>query len=142
MHSLVNRSFRRELQMNWRVFRICLAYTEFYPFVQSVCYVLREKSYQSELTSHLMLFLNNSQEIISRLISSIHLQNQLTEKVKHQQYLQETVLTNAMKLKHLARTNIEKTQDILSNVIQAARHEYDLLKQVNDHSLIRQSVNR
>lgn len=81
-----------------------------------------------------MVFLNNSQEIITRLVSSIHLQNQLTEKVKHQQYLQETVITNAMKLKQLARTNIDKTQDILSNVIQAARHEYDLLKQVDDHS--------
>ena len=78
------------------------------------------------------LFLNNSQEIITRLVSSIRLQNQLTEKVKHQQYLQETVITNAMKLKQLARTNIDKTQDILTNVIQAARHEYDLLKQVKD----------
>ena len=35
-----------------------------------------------------------------------------------------------MKLKELAHTNMDKTQDILSNVIQAARHEYDLLKQV------------
>ncbi|UJR28083.1 hypothetical protein I4U23_009339 [Adineta vaga] len=107
-----------------------IAYTEFYPFVQSVCYVLREKSYQSELTSRLTLFLENSQETITKLISSIHLQNQLTQKIKHQQYIQETILTNAMKLKQLARTNMDKTQDILSNVIQAAHHEYDLLKQI------------
>jgi hypothetical protein len=74
--------------------------------------------------------LNNSQETITKLISSIHLQNQLTEKMKHQQYIQETILNNALKLKQLTRINIDKTQDILTNVIQAARHEYDLLKQV------------
>lgn len=107
-----------------------LAYTEFYPFVQSVCYVLRQKSYQSELTSHLTLFLSNSQETITKLVSSIHMQHQLTDKMKYQQYVQETILNNAMKLKHLARTNMDKTQDILTSVIQAARHEYDLLKQV------------
>jgi organic radical activating enzyme len=109
---------------------LSLAYTEFYPFVQSVCHVLRQKSYQSELTSHLTIFLNNSQEIITKLISSSHLQNQLTDKIKHQQYIQETILNNAIKLKQIARTNIDKTQDILTNIIQAARHEYDLLKQV------------
>ncbi|CAF0783780.1 unnamed protein product [Adineta steineri] len=107
-----------------------IAYTEFYPFVQSVCYVLRQKSYQSELTSRLTLFLENSQETITKLISSIDLQHQLTDKIKHQQYIQETILTNAVKLKQLARTNMDKTQDILSSVIQAARHEYDLLKQI------------
>jgi hypothetical protein len=74
--------------------------------------------------------LNNSQEIVTKLISSVHLQNQLTEKVKHQQYIQEKILNNAIKLKQLARTNIDKTQDILTNVIQVARHEYNLLKQV------------
>jgi len=74
--------------------------------------------------------LNNSQETITKLISSIHLQNQLTEKMKHQQYIQETILNNAIKLKQLTRINIDKTQDILTNVIQTARHEYDLLKQV------------
>ena len=109
-----------------------LAYTEFYPFVQSVCYVLREKSYQSELTSRLTYFLENSQETITKLVSSIQLQSELTQKIKHQQYIQETILTNAMKLKDLARINMDKTQDILSNVIQAARHEYDLLKQVEN----------
>lgn len=107
-----------------------LAYTEFYPFVQSICYVLRQKSYQSELASHLTLFLNNSQEIIHKLTSSVYLQQQLTDKIKHQQYIQENILNNAIKLKKLARTNIDKTQDILTNVIQAAKHEYDLLKQV------------
>ncbi|CAF4649025.1 unnamed protein product, partial [Rotaria magnacalcarata] len=50
--------------------------------------------------------------------------------MKYQQYVQETILSNAVKLKHLARTNMDKTQDILTSVIQAARHEYDLLKQV------------
>ncbi|CAF3677177.1 unnamed protein product [Rotaria sordida] len=107
-----------------------IAYTEFYPFVQSVCYVLRQKSYQSELTSRLTIFLNNSQETITKLISSIHLQHQLTDRIKYQQYIQEIILNNAIKLKQLARTNIDKTQDILNNVIQAARHEYDLLKQI------------
>ncbi|CAF0901587.1 unnamed protein product [Adineta ricciae] len=107
-----------------------IAYTEFYPFVQSVCYVLHEKSYQSELTSRLTYFLENSQETITKLVSSIQLQTELTQKIKHQQYIQETILTNAMKLKDLARINMDKTQDILSNVIQAARHEYDLLKQI------------
>ncbi|CAF3971735.1 unnamed protein product [Rotaria magnacalcarata] len=107
-----------------------IAYTEFYPFVQSVCYVLRQKSYQSELTSRLTLFLSNSQETITKLVSSIHMQHQLTDKMKYQQYVQETILSNAVKLKHLARTNMDKTQDILTSVIQAARHEYDLLKQV------------
>ncbi|CAF4947057.1 unnamed protein product, partial [Rotaria socialis] len=105
-------------------------YTEFYPFVQSVCYVLRQKSYQSELTSRLTLFLSSSQETITKLVSSIHMQHQLTDKMKYQQYVQEIILSNAMKLKHLARTNMDKTQDILTSVIQAARHEYDLLKQV------------
>ncbi|CAF0834528.1 unnamed protein product [Rotaria sp. Silwood1] len=107
-----------------------IAYTEFYPFVQSVCYVLRQKSYQSELTSRLSVFLNNSQETITKLISSIHLQHQLTDRIKYQQYIQETIVNNAIKLKQLARTNMDKTQDILNNVIQAARHEYDLLKQI------------
>ncbi|CAF5222862.1 unnamed protein product, partial [Rotaria magnacalcarata] len=106
-----------------------IAYTEFYPFVQSVCYVLRQKSYQSELTSRLTLFLSYSQETITKLVSSIHMQHQLTDKMKYQQYVQETILSNAVKLKHLARTNMDKTQDILTSVIQAARHEYDLLKQ-------------
>ncbi|CAF2151200.1 unnamed protein product [Rotaria magnacalcarata] len=107
-----------------------IAYTEFYPFVQSVCYVLRQKSYQSELTSRLTLFLSYSQETITKLVSSIHMQHQLTDKMKYQQYVQETILSNAVKLKHLARTNMDKTQDILTSVIQAARHEYDLLKQI------------
>lgn len=107
-----------------------LAYTEFYPFVQSICYVLRQKSYQSELLSRLTLFLDNSQDTITKLVSSIHLQHQLTDKIKYQQYIQETIVNNAMKLKQLAQTNMDKTQDILNSVIQAARHEYDLLKQV------------
>lgn len=107
-----------------------LAYTEFYPFVQSVCYVLREKSYQSELVSRLTLFLNHSQETIEKLVSSIHIQQQLTHKIHHQQSMQEMILDNARQLKNLARINMDKTQDILTNVIQAARHEYDLLKQV------------
>jgi hypothetical protein len=84
--------------------------------------------------------LNNSQETITKLISSIHLQNQLTEKMKHQQYIQETILNNALKLKQLTRINIDKTQDILTNVIQAARHEYDLLKQVKYISIIDNSI--
>ncbi|CAF2874835.1 unnamed protein product [Rotaria sp. Silwood2] len=107
-----------------------IAYTEFYPFVQSVCYVLRQKSYQSELTSRLTIFLNNSQETITKLISSIHLQHQLTDRIKYQQYIQETIVNNAIKLKQLARTNMDKTQDILNNVIEAARHEYNLLQQI------------
>jgi hypothetical protein len=111
-----------------------LAYTEFYPFVQSVCYVLREKSFQSDLTTRLTLFLNNSHETIKKLTSSIDLQQQLTEKIQQQQSIQETILNSALHLKHLARINMDKTQDILSNVIQAARHEYDLLKQVRSVS--------
>ena len=51
--------------------------------------------------------------------------------MKRQQHVQETILNNAIKLKQLARTNIDKTQDILTSIIQAARHEYDLLQQVN-----------
>lgn len=108
-----------------------IAYTEFYPFVQSICYVLREQSMQNELINHLTLFLNNSEGILTKLISSVHLQNQLTVKVKHQQYVQDVILTNAKKLKDLARTNLDKTQHILTNIIQTARHEYDLLKQVS-----------
>jgi len=107
-----------------------IAYTEFYPFVQSICYVLREKSAQNDLITHLTLFLNSSDEVLTKLISSVRLQNQLTEKVKYQQYVQDVILTNAKKLKHLARTNLDKTQHILTNIIQTARHEYDLLKQV------------
>ena len=129
MHLLVNEIILF-LFFEKKIFLLSLAYTEFYPFVQSVCYVLREKSYQSELTSHLTIFLNNSQEIISKLMSSIHWQHQLTDTIKHQQFIQEQILNNAIKLKHLARSNIDKTQDILTNVIQAAHHEYKLLKQV------------
>lgn len=92
--------------------------------------MLREKSFQSDLTTRLTLFLNSSQETIKKLTSSIDLQRQLTEKIQHQQSIQETILNSALHLKHLARINMDKTQDILSNVIQAARHEYDLLKQV------------
>lgn len=112
------------------IFTFLLAYTEFYPFVQSVCYVLREKSYQSELASRLNFFLNHSQETIEKLISSIHIQQRLTHQIHHQQSMQQTILDNAQKLKNLARMNMDKTQDILSRVIEAARHEYDLLKQV------------
>ena len=119
-----------------------LAYTEFYPFVQSVCYVLREKSFQSDLTARLTLFLNSSQETIKKLTSSIDLQQQLTEKIQYQQSIQETILNSALHLKDLARINMDKTQDILSNVIQAARHEYDLLKQVRplSHALQHSSL--
>lgn len=129
MHLLVHYQEKEKLSLSLLLY-FYLAYTEFYPFVQSVCHVLRQKSYQSELTSHLLIFLNNSQETINKLVSSIHLQHQLTDKIKHQQYLQEAVVNNAMKLKELARTNMDKTQDILAAVIQAAHHEYDLLKQV------------
>lgn len=108
------------------------AFTEFYPFVQSVCYVLREKSYQSELSTRLTLFLNHSKETIEKLVSSIEIQQKLTHQIHHQQSVQETILNNARQLKSLARMNMDKTQDILSSVIEAARHEYDLLKQVNN----------
>lgn len=107
-----------------------LAYTEFYPFVQSVCYALREKSYQSELASRLTYFLDHSEETIEKLTASIDIQQQLNRQIHRQQTTQETIVRNAMELKQLARANMDKTQDILTSVIQAARHEYDLLKQV------------
>jgi uncharacterized membrane-anchored protein YjiN (DUF445 family) len=91
--------------------------------VQSVCYVLREKFFQSELSSRLTIFLNSSQETIEKLISSTNIQQELTKKIHRQQTMQQAVLDNAMQLKQLARTNMDKTQNILDSVIQAARHE-------------------
>ena len=92
--------------------------------------MLREKSYQSELAARLTFFLNHSLETIAKLTSSIDLQQQLNQQIHRQQSTQEIILKNALELKRLARTNMDKTQDILASVIEAARHEYDLLKQV------------